>query len=64
MRDQMGTIDFGGIERQAHLALLENPKVGDIVLVHAGVAIQTWSPQDYAEYQALMESAQTLAAEP
>jgi len=38
--DQMGVIDVAGVRREASLLLLEDPQVGDWVIVHAGFAIQ------------------------
>jgi len=35
-----GTIDVEGVRREASLLLIEDPKVGDYVIVHAGFAIQ------------------------
>ena len=40
IKDQMGVIDVAGVRREASLLLLENPRVGDWVIVHAGFAIQ------------------------
>jgi len=37
--DNMGTIDMEGTEREVSLLLLEDPKIGDYVIVHAGFAI-------------------------
>ncbi len=37
--DNMGTIDMEGTERDVSLLLLEDPKIGDYVIVHAGFAI-------------------------
>ena len=37
--DQMGTIDMEGSQREVSLLLLEDAKVGDYVIVHAGFAI-------------------------
>ena len=36
----MGTIDVAGVQREASLLLLEDPRVGDWVIVHAGFAVQ------------------------
>jgi hydrogenase expression/formation protein HypC len=41
----MGTIDVDGVTRQASLLLLEDPRIGDWVIVHAGFAIQKISPE-------------------
>lgn len=35
----IGTIEVGGVEREASLMLLDDPKVGEYVIVHAGFAI-------------------------
>lgn len=34
-----GMVEMSGIRRRVNLSLLENPKVGDYVMVHAGFAI-------------------------
>jgi len=36
----MATIDVEGVRREASLLLLEDARVGDYVIVHAGFAIQ------------------------
>ena len=56
----MGTIDVDGVTRQASLLLLENPQVGDWVIVHAGFAIQKISPQTARESLDILKA--TLAA--
>lgn len=33
-------VDYGGTVREANLSLIESPKVGEYVVVHAGYAIQ------------------------
>lgn len=39
IRDQMAVIDVDGVRREASLLLLEDPQVGEWVIVHAGFAI-------------------------
>jgi hydrogenase expression/formation protein HypC len=39
INDDIGTIESGGIKRKVNLSLVENPKLGDFVVVHAGFAI-------------------------
>lgn len=39
IENEMATIDVDGIQRKASLLLLEQPEVGDWVIVHAGFAI-------------------------
>lgn len=40
IKDNMATIDVDGVRREASLLLLEDARVGDYVIVHAGFAIQ------------------------
>lgn len=40
IKDQMGVIDVAGVRRETSLLLIEDPRVGDWVIVHAGFAIQ------------------------
>ena len=40
IENNMGTIDVDGVKGKVSLLLLEDPKVGDYVIVHAGFAIQ------------------------
>ena len=39
INDDIGTIESGGITRKVNLSLVENPKLGDFVVMHAGFAI-------------------------
>jgi hydrogenase expression/formation protein HypC len=48
----MATIDVEGVQREASLLLLEDAKVGDYVIVHAGFAI---SKLDQAAAQETLE---------
>jgi hydrogenase expression/formation protein HypC len=36
---QMGKVDFGGITKEACLAYLDNPQVGEYTMIHVGFAI-------------------------
>jgi hydrogenase expression/formation protein HypC len=40
INNNMATIDVEGVQREASLLLLEDARVGDYVIVHAGFAIQ------------------------
>jgi len=40
IEDEMATIDVAGVQRKASLLLIEDAKVGDYVIVHAGFAIR------------------------
>ena len=37
--DMVGIVDVDGVKKEVHLHLIEDPKVGDYVIVHAGFAI-------------------------
>jgi len=39
-------IELGGTRREASLMLLENPSVGDWVIIHAGFAIEKLSEEE------------------
>ena len=39
IEDEMATIDVDGVTRKASLLLVEDARVGDYVIVHAGFAI-------------------------
>ena len=39
IENNMATIDVAGVQREASLLLLEDARVGDYVIVHAGFAI-------------------------
>ena len=39
LKDNMATVDMDGTRREASLLLLENPALGDYVIIHAGFAI-------------------------
>lgn len=40
LRDGMAVVDVGGAKREVSLLLLDDVKLGDYVIVHAGFAIQ------------------------
>lgn len=52
--DGMATIDVDGVTRKASLLMLEDARVGDYVIVHAGFAIKK------IDEQVAMESMQIL----
>jgi hydrogenase expression/formation protein HypC len=59
-------VEISGVRRSANVAFIENPKVGDYVLLHAGFAIQKWSEEDVREYREIvgdMASLDSLGAE-
>jgi len=46
---ETGEVSIGGNRLKANLSLIEDPKVGEYVLVHAGFAIAKYSAEEAAE---------------
>jgi hydrogenase expression/formation protein HypC len=60
----VGIIDADGVKRQCSLMLVEDAKVGDYVIVHAGFALHKIDEADaLASLQLLKESAAMLEAQ-
>jgi hydrogenase expression/formation protein HypC len=49
IKDNVATVDFGGVRQQAKLDLVEEVDVGRYVLVHSGYAIEVLSDQEAQE---------------
>jgi hydrogenase expression/formation protein HypC len=60
IENNMATIDVDGVQREASLLLVENPEVGDYVIVHAGFAISKINEEDALESLKLMREAASL----
>ena len=45
----LAEVDVGGNRKQANICLLEDVKVGDYVLIHAGFAISKWCEEEARE---------------
>jgi hydrogenase expression/formation protein HypC len=54
---QNAIVDLQGVKRQANVAFIDNPSVGDYVLMHAGFAIRKWSEEDVQAYKEVMADA-------
>lgn len=61
---QLAKIDVAGVQRDVSLMLLEEAKVGDYVIVHAGYAIQTLDADAAQETLALLAQAASAAEDP
>jgi hydrogenase expression/formation protein HypC len=61
IQGEVGEVSLGGNRLRANLSLVENPQVGEYVLVHAGFAIAKYSPEEAAE--SLAEWAKLMANE-
>jgi len=53
LHDSTATISVDGILRDVDVSLIEQPRLGDYVLVHAGFAIHRWDQSDVDELQAI-----------
>lgn len=49
IRGDIGVVEMGGLRRRTNLSLVESPKVGDYVIVHAGFAISILDQQQAEE---------------
>jgi hydrogenase expression/formation protein HypC len=57
---RLGTVRFGGAEREVCLELVPEAKVGDYVIVHVGVAISTVSPEEAREVFGYLQEIEAL----
>jgi len=57
IENEMATIDVDGVKRSASLMLLEEPAVGDYVIVHAGFAIKKLDEESAMETIRLLREA-------
>ena len=49
-------IDIMGVESKVNIELIEDPKIGDYILVHAGFAIQRIDTEYFEELQKIFNS--------
>lgn len=56
----MGVVEYSGVKRNVGLMLIEDVKVGDWVLIHAGFAITRLNPEDAQETLALLREAELI----
>jgi hydrogenase expression/formation protein HypC len=57
IKDNIATIDVDGAQREVSLLLLEDPKVGEYVVVHAGFAINKINEEHALESLKLIREA-------
>ena len=60
IENNMGTIDVDGVKRETSLLLLEDAKVGDYVIVHAGFALHKIDETVAMETLQLLKEAASL----
>ena len=46
--------EIQGVRRKTIVSLINEPRVGDYVLIHAGFAIKKWSEEDLREYSEII----------
>ncbi|MFH0874650.1 MAG: HypC/HybG/HupF family hydrogenase formation chaperone [archaeon] len=40
IQSDTANVDYGGVTKKINLSLIDNPKLGDYILIHAGFAIE------------------------
>lgn len=60
IENNMGTIDVDGVQRKVSLLLLEDARVGEYVIVHAGFAIHRIDESAAMESLKLLREAASL----
>lgn len=53
LTDSTATISVEGALREVDVSLIEAPRLGDFVLVHAGFAIHKWDASEVEELEAI-----------
>lgn len=61
--EDAGVAEVEGLENEINISLLETPKRGDYVIVHAGFAIEQLDEEEALERIALFEELAELAAQ-
>jgi hydrogenase expression/formation protein HypC len=51
LHDSTATISVDGALREVDVTLIEEPRLGEYVLVHAGFAIHKWDQSDVDEFE-------------
>ena len=64
IENNVATIDVDGVRREASLLLIDAPKIGDYVIVHAGFAINKINEEHALESLRLMKEAASLLDDP
>jgi hydrogenase expression/formation protein HypC len=55
--EDQAVVDLGGVRKEISLALVENVKMGDYVIVHVGYALTRLDPDEAEKTLALMAEA-------
>ncbi len=54
---ELATVSLGGVRKEVSLALVEDVRVGDFVLIHVGYALNKVSPEEAERTLALFAEA-------
>jgi len=60
--DGMAMADVGGVSRPVSLALVDDIKVGDYIIVHVGFALSKMDPEEAAKTLALFDEMNAAGA--
>ena len=60
---RMGTVDFGGVQREACLEYVPETQVGEYVIIHVGFAISQVSEEEAQETLAMFREIANLEEE-
>lgn len=58
--EQMALVDVGGVRKEISLALVDDIRLGDYVVLHVGCALQRLDPQEAEETLRMMAEAGVL----
>ena len=47
--------EIQGVRRKIIVSLINQPRIGDYVLIHAGFAIKKWSEEDVREFNDILK---------
>jgi len=53
LHESAATVSVDGALREADVSLIDEPRLGDYVLVHAGFAIHKWDKSEVEELEAI-----------
>ena len=63
IQNSMAVIDVDGVKGEASLLLIEEPKVGEYVIVHAGFAIQRMDENEAIESLKVLREVAALTSD-
>jgi hydrogenase expression/formation protein HypC len=63
IKENIAVADFGGLTQEIRLDLLEEPKIGDWVLVHTGYAIQVVDEKEAMEMKKVLDEVAAINEE-